>query len=50
MKSLFLAYLLSFTLVSNAQRYKNIHRKAIVVDTHNDVLGGSSNEGNAFGR
>ena len=39
MKSFLLTYLLSFTLVSNAQRYKNIHRKAIVVDTHNDVLG-----------
>jgi membrane dipeptidase len=38
MKPLLLSYLLCFTLLSNAQRYKNIHQEAIVVDSHNDVL------------
>ena len=39
MKCITLIYLLLTACVSNAQNYKKIHRKAILVDTHNDVLG-----------
>jgi membrane dipeptidase len=34
-----LIYLLLSAFVSNAQKYKKIHQKAILVDTHNDALG-----------
>lgn len=38
MKILLVFYLLLITFVCDAQRYKRLHQKAIVVDTHNDVL------------
>lgn len=34
----FLWIFLSLSLVSSAQSYRKVHRKAIVIDTHNDVL------------
>ena len=38
MKGVFFILLLAISASSSAQRYKRIHRKAIVVDTHNDIL------------
>ncbi len=39
MKRFFGFFLLLLSVVSNAQKFKRLHKKAIVVDTHNDVLG-----------
>ncbi|MGH2565584.1 MAG: membrane dipeptidase, partial [Ginsengibacter sp.] len=38
MKTKLLLLSIFFTHQINAQSYKKIHRKAIVVDTHNDIL------------
>ena len=38
MKKLIFLLSISFALQSNAQSYKKIHDKAILVDTHNDIL------------
>ena len=44
--------LLSLLLIgqANAQSYKKIHRKAIVVDTHNDILMKAVDKGIVFDR
>ncbi len=39
MKYFFLIHLLLTTFAGNSQKYRKIHKKAIVADTHNDVLG-----------
>jgi membrane dipeptidase len=39
MKRVFVFYLLLLPVANIAQSYKRLHKKAIVVDTHNDVLG-----------
>jgi membrane dipeptidase len=38
MKRVFLSLMIITCLVADAQRYLKIHDKAIVVDTHNDIL------------
>ena len=38
MRKLWLSLLLLITLHSSAQSYQKLHREAIVIDTHNDVL------------
>jgi membrane dipeptidase len=38
MKLFSLLFLFFITLSANAQNYKKIHRKAIVADTHNDII------------
>lgn len=38
MRSIILVFLLFSTIISSAQSYKKIHRKAVLIDTHNDVL------------
>jgi membrane dipeptidase len=38
MRSIILVVLLFSTVISSAQSYKKIHRKAVLIDTHNDVL------------
>lgn len=38
MRSIILVFLLFSTVISSAQSYKKIHRKAVLIDTHNDVL------------
>ena len=44
-----LVLLLSFVAFQlNAQSYKKIHRKAIVVDTHNDILMKAADIGMVF--
>ena len=46
MKYLFaLALLLLTYFTGHAQRYMKLHEKAIVVDTHNDVLSAATMEG-----
>ena len=45
-----LLLIISITLSQQiiAQSYKKIHRKAIVVDTHNDILMQAADRGTAF--
>ncbi len=48
MKSSLLPCFLLFTLCSFAQTYKKLHHKAIVADTHNDILMKVADRGIAF--
>jgi len=50
MKSTFLLIGLFCTLHITAQSYKKIHNKAIVVDTHNDILMKAADQGIVFDR
>jgi len=50
MKSTFLLFGLVCTLQVTAQSYKKIHNKAIVVDTHNDILMKAADQGIVFDR
>jgi membrane dipeptidase len=45
MNKIFSCSLLLFSLTSSAQSYKQIHDKAIVIDTHNDVLSSATMKG-----
>src|SRR3712207_722153 len=45
-----LAFLLVLSTAVAAQRYKELHRKAIVIDTHNDVLSSVSMKGGNWER
>jgi membrane dipeptidase len=42
--------LLTFSVTASAQSYKKLHRKAIVVDTHNDILMKAADRGIVFDR